>query len=1300
VASIGTDSARLRHAPALAGVAGVVALVTWVALPVGPLRAMLLLLVNSLVVAALLIALQRFRPVARLPWLVLLAVQLCSVTAFVFWYLIPSITGWVLPSPSFVDGLFLALYAGNCVVVGTLSMRQSDEWDRRTVLDVLMVSASLGALSWVFLIQPYIEDAELSTAVKLVSVAYPALDLVLVVLALRLAFTGGRSTPAKALLLGWAFLQLAGDTAYGVLVLRGEWSLTSPVMLLYIAAFACLAAAALHPTMADLGHPSERARPGPRWARQAVIAATVLTLPAVLTVRLVQGDPHNLGVIAGASVVVCLLALARGGATGSTRRARDSRARRDDRVALLQLVTGFVVCALFPLALLAVLSVRLSEGAVESDARARISATSTSTAALVQNEMEGVKRLVNAYAERQLLTTAFGDGSPAALDAAGVRRHLNQLEAASPRITGAFITDADGRLRDVVPATPAILGEDFSYRDWYRGALAGEGPYASEAYQTKISGHALVVGVSSTVRRPGDGEVVGVLTAVYSLETFQGFSDELADAQGVILHITDQNGVLVAAPGANGKRLVDVKGEDGVSEALKGRKGLHTTVDDGGEEMLSAYVPVADIGWTVTARVPTATAYASLGSLRGTVLTIAILLGQVLLAGLVLIARTQRQRREAERSLSEREEATRGILEAAADAFVAIDSAGRVTSWSAQSEALFGWTSDQACGSLLAELIVPPELRRAHTVGVSRVVRTGISSMLDSRAELTALHRDGREFPVELVIWRSSSEGDVSFNAFVHDISDRKRDEAQLAAARDEALEASRVKSDFMAVMSHELRTPMNGVMGMTSLLLSTQLTPKQRDYAETVRASADSLLDLLNDVLDLSKVEADRLELEVLDFDLRPVVRDVVHLLEGNARVKGVSLTAEIADDVPRALRGDPARLRQIIFNLVGNALKFTGSGSVALSVVNAGSMAASEAGDEERVALLFEVTDTGIGIAAAERDRLFEAFSQADASTTRRYGGSGLGLAICKRLVALFDGEIGVRSELGTGSTFWFTARLLRGSPAAIVPDTSPEEDARPRATRSGLVLVVDDNVTNQKIAIHMLETLGHRTDVAADGVEAVDACGNVQYDLVLMDCRMPHMDGYEATRAIRDVEGSSRRTPIVAMTASAMFADHQRCLTAGMDDYLSKPVRLVDLADKVDRWIRTDDAPSGSQDGPAGNEPILDEAIIAELASLGDDVMAELIPEFISDTEARLDTVRAAVRDGDVELLTGAAHALRGSAGNMGGARVATMCRRLEDAARSGQLDQTPNDVLVLEAEVVQLLAAMAARSEQPT
>ncbi len=675
------------------------------------------------------------------------------------------------------------------------------------------------------------------------------------------------------------------------------------------------------------------------------------------------------------------------------------------------------------------------------------------------------------------------------------------------------------------------------------------------------------------VRDPRTDQVLGILAIAYDLKAVRGFAERIAVTQGVSLQITDQRGVVVASSGADGNELVSVAAEAGVAAALLGRDGP-ATGDISGQEVLSAFAPVPDLGWTVTARLPTSTAYASLGPLRSTVLGIAVLLGQVLLGGLVLMARGQRQRRAAERRLDEREVSTRGILDAAADAFVSVDADEVVTSWSAQSELLFGWTAEQATGTPLAGLIAPADGQQTLSDAVQRLraAEPGAPGgpgpgQLGQRVELLAAHRDGREFAVEMVVWQSVVGGVVSYNSFLHEITDRKRHEEQLAAARDEALEASQMKTEFLAVMSHELRTPLNGVMGMTSLLLASPLSLQQRDYAQTVRTSADALPGLLNDVLDPSKVEADRLELEELDFDLHQSVRDVVHLLVVGARQKGVTLEADIDPGVSLALSGDPARLRQVLLNLVGNALKFTDAGSVHLRVSAAEPPASGVAAEE--VLLRFEIEDTGIGIPAEARDRLFQSFSQVDASTTRRYGGTGLGLAISKSLVALFDGEIAVESEVGKGSTFSFTARFRLGTGDA--PEAGTEAPIpRPRTSRSGLVLVVDDNATNQKVAVRMLETLGHRADVAANGMEAVDACARVPYDLVLMDCRMPGMDGYDATGIIRAAEGSGRRTPIVAMTASAMLADRQRCLEVGVDDYLSKPVRLAEVADKVDQWL----------------------------------------------------------------------------------------------------------------------------------
>jgi PAS domain S-box-containing protein len=1287
--------------------AGIVAVgVLALALPAGPARAVLMLALNGLTVAALTIGLRRYRPAARGAWSVLLGTQLCSVGAYVVWYLVPTLTGTALPLPSVGDLLFLAVYAGNSVAVALLIRRERSGRDRQTLIDVVLVTVTFAALSWVFLMAPYVRATDLSAGAKAVSLGYPLVDLVLLVLVLRLAVSGSRTTPAKALLLAWAGFQLVADMVYGVLSLSGDWHLGSPVQLGWMAAFLCLAAAALHPSMADLSSPAAAPSDGSTVsrARRVAVVAAVLALPAVLTIRLLTGRSEDLFVIAAASVLVSLLALVRSSGVGGHR-------DRADRIALAQLVAAFTVFALLPLGLLAESSLRLSQRAVETDARAALRTTSTVSAELVEQRLNGLAQLVESYAERELLLGALGDGTIESYDASAVRRHLGQLQALDPELAAVFVADAGGRLSDVLPYSPEVVGREFSTRDWYVGATGTRGAYVSEAYQTAVTGQPRVVAVAVAVRRPGTGDIAGYLVVTYDLETLRAYSERLADAQGVTLRVTDQRGTVVASPATDDDDLVDVSQDAGVAAALRGEAGLKV-VGVGDEQVLSAYAPVPGLGWTVTARIPTATAYASLAPLRSTVLGIVVLLGQVLLAGLVLMARSQHRQREAERELAEREESTRTILDAAADAFVSIDVDGTVTSWSAQSEALFGWRVEQALGRPLVDLIAAPGVRDRFIDAVRRLgdpERQG--SLLGQRVELAARHRDGRRFPVELVVWRSVTGGRVSFNSFIHDISSRKRHEAQLASARDEAVEAARVKTEFLAVMSHELRTPLNGVMGMTSLLLSTDLTGRQLEYAETVRSSADALLHLLNDILDLSKVEADRMELEEVDFDLRPVVRDIVHLLAVSAREKGLALEADIDPDVPLDLRGDPARLRQVLLNLVGNAVKFTSTGSVHLHV---SLDREAPSGTGPGITLRFAVTDTGIGIPAEARERLFEPFSQADASTTRRFGGTGLGLAISKSLVELFGGTIGVDSAAGAGATFWFTARFDAGTPVEPVSVEPAAQELRRRAA-PGLVLVVDDNATNQRIAVRMLETLGHRADVAASGVEAVEACARVPYDLVLMDCRMPIMDGYEATVAIREAEGERRRTPIVAMTASAMAEDRQRCLRVGMDDYVSKPVRLAEVAAKVDHWmpevpVRVVRAPSvpalhlGAAPGPVAvvgqpvplDGPVLDEDVVAGLRGLGQDFLDQLVPIFVGGAPARLDDIVRAVRAGDATALREAAHVLRGSAGNLGGARVATVCGRLEDAAAAGSWDRSAADLLALEVELPALLSSVSALS----
>jgi two-component system sensor histidine kinase/response regulator len=629
----------------------------------------------------------------------------------------------------------------------------------------------------------------------------------------------------------------------------------------------------------------------------------------------------------------------------------------------------------------------------------------------------------------------------------------------------------------------------------------------------------------------------------------------------------------------------------------------------------------------------------------------------------------------------------RAILDSALDGIITMDEDGVIETYNPAAAQMFGYSAEDVIGQSLHLLV--PELHGGET------------QLISSRREVIGRRQDGTEFQMDLAV--SAMHLGRRCVGIVRDITERKRVEAELIQAREAALEAARVKSAFLANMSHEIRTPMNGILGMLSLLLSTDLSPEQQQYVETAHSSGDTLLTLLNDILDLSKIDAGRLVLEQIPFDVRLTVEDVVDLMAERAYGKGVELACLISPEVPRTVCGDPTRLRQVLTNLLSNAIKFTEQGEVVVRVTLAETQ-------EATVGLQFEVHDTGIGISPEAQARIFDAFTQADGSTTRKYGGTGLGLTITRHLVTYMGGGIEVESTPDQGSTFRFTARLgraidtspslaplagLQGRQVLVVDNHAtnrlvlerllttwgiqsssvadgPEalralcaadatgapydlvildlripgmdglqlaraikaiptiagvrlvlltpigqrgegEAARAagiqgylskpvrqdqlhdcllavlglqetdtgqlitrhtlveaRAQRRGCILLAEDNLVNQKVALALLKKLGYRADVVNNGLEAIEALACQPYDLVFMDCQMPELDGFAATAQIRQHEGDQRRTLIVAMTASAMQGDRERCLAAGMDDYVSKPITLDVLREKLALWL----------------------------------------------------------------------------------------------------------------------------------
>ena len=539
-------------------------------------------------------------------------------------------------------------------------------------------------------------------------------------------------------------------------------------------------------------------------------------------------------------------------------------------------------------------------------------------------------------------------------------------------------------------------------------------------------------------------------------------------------------------------------------------------------------------------------------SLSQSVLTAAVVSGLVLALILPLMLRLTRKVQYAEKAIDSTNEG-----------YWVIDADGNFVEVNPGYCRMMGYSHAQIMKMCIADFEAVATMVQIRAQ-IQRIIQKGYE-----RFETRHRHIDGHWIELEITV---TGVDDRYLVAFLRDIGERKAADAALREATQQAEQANRAKSEFLANMSHEIRTPMNGVLGLTEVVLDSPLEPQQREHLELVKSAAVSLLVILNDILDLSKIEAGKLGIEQVPYSPAGVMRDVTQAVRARAQAKGLSLQCETDPSVPEKVLGDPVRLRQILLNLCDNAIKFTDTGSVSVRA----QATLTDTGDCE---LMVCVRDTGIGIPADKQDVIFQSFNQADTSTTRKYGGTGLGLTICASLAALMGGRIWLESEAGQGSSFWFTVQGVVAPPGqagfgdrpAEPVQSQPAEKTRPvsqPADHRLQILLAEDNPLNQRLAVLLLERWGHEVALAQDGFEAVTLFGQRAWDLVLMDMQMPNMDGVAATRAIRATETNGRRTPIVAMTANAMNADRELCLEAGMDAFLSKPFEVERFRTLVDQ------------------------------------------------------------------------------------------------------------------------------------
>ena len=625
------------------------------------------------------------------------------------------------------------------------------------------------------------------------------------------------------------------------------------------------------------------------------------------------------------------------------------------------------------------------------------------------------------------------------------------------------------------------------------------------------------------------------------------------------------------------------------------------------------------------------------------------------------------------------------------DGIITVDDQGKILSVNPRIEAIFGYRSAELVGNDAA-MLAPVFRRDVFARYIQRYWRGGASMIGDDIRELEGQRSTGDVFPMEIAVSQVNSGGMQFYVGVIRDITQRKLATAEIERARRAAEEASEAKSSFLANISHEIRTPLNAIIGLTRLVLAMELTERQQDYLNDVLTASNALLGLIEDLLDFSKIEAGKLEMEEIPFRLDELFDNTATMMRARLGPKALDLKYHIDDKVPVNLIGDPLRLGQVLINLIANAIKFTSKGEVVTSVT-------LTASDDGRVGLRFEVKDTGIGISPEIRARLFRPFTQADASTTRKFGGTGLGLAISQRLVEMMGGTIGVFSNPGQGSRFWFTAEFdLSDAPL-------PVRNKRAEVPEGLHVLVVDDNEINRHIAAEMLAAEGVRVDLADSGATAVSMVRATEYDAVFMDLQMPEMDGYEATAHIR-AEEKFADLPIIAMTAHAMTSERDKCLASGMNDHIAKPIDPDLLAAVLAQWgvpkgngqamggqasapepEQTSTLANTASEGVAG----IDMKSALEMLSGNEKLLHRLLGDFHAKYMDYADRIADHLSAGEFEPAERLAHSIKGVGGNIRAQRVYEAARELDDVLRR---DPTGDEVAALVDSLSDALAEVQA------